>query len=393
MACETPDTSVAAECLGTSVADGGRSALIRPSMTLDFGFEQEDPVLALTVCPGKPNSTRIEEIDEPGPELGPVLVQTLAVGICGTDLEIVSGAYGWAPPGKERLVLGHEVIGKVIEAPSDCDVRAGDYVAGIVRRPDPVPCLNCAAGEWDMCRNGRYTEHGIKEIDGFLCERFRAHPAFLVKSSAQLGLSGVLIEPASVVAKAWRHIEQIGARSVWKPRVVLVTGGGPIGLLAAAMGRQRQLEVHVLDIVTDGPKPQLVKDLGANYHSSGITELARSADIIIECTGVGQLVFDILQSTPPGAITCLTGISSGSREIAADFGSLNKSMVLENGVVFGSVNANRRHYEMAVEALIKADPAWLRRITNRTVPLADWQAALKRGPDDVKPVIQLAEVP
>lgn len=347
---------------------------------------------ALTVCPGKSNSTRIEEIDEPGPELGSVLVQTLAVGVCGTDLEIVSGNYGWAPPGKERLVLGHEVIGRVIEAPSDCDVRAGDYVAGIVRHPDPVPCVNCAAGEWDMCRNGLYTERGIKEIDGFLCERFRTGPEFLVKSSPQLGLTGVLIEPASVVAKAWHHIEQIGARSVWKPEVVLVTGAGPIGLLAAAMGRQRQLEVHVLDLVQDGPKPQLVEDLGAHYHSSGISDVARRADIVIECTGVGQLVFDILNATPPGAITCLTGISSGSRAISADFGSLNKAMVLENSVVFGSVNANRRHYQMAVETLVKADPTWLRRITNKAVPLTNWHAAFERGPDDVKTVIQLAEV-
>lgn len=349
-------------------------------------------MLALTVCPGKSNSARVDNVDEPGLDLGAVLVETLAVGVCGTDREIVSGAYGWAPPGKERLILGHEVIGRVLEAPTDCNIGVGDFVAGIVRHPDPLPCVNCAAGEWDMCRNGLYTERGIKEIDGFLCERFRADPAFLVRSSPQLGLSGVLIEPASVVAKAWHHIEQIGARSVWRPEVVLVTGAGPIGLLAAAMGRQRQLEVHVLDVVTKGPKPQLVEDLGAHYHSSGITELARRADIVIECTGVGQLVFDVLQATPPGAITCLTGISSGSRAISADFGSLNKSMVLENSVVFGSVNANRRHYQMAVEALNKADPSWLRRITNKTVSLTDWQAAFNRGPDDVKALIQLAEI-
>jgi len=86
-----------------------------------------------------------------------VLVETLAVGVCGTDLEIISGAYGWAPPGHDRLVLGHESLGRVLDAPAGAAVVAGDLVVGIVRRPDPVPCANCAVGEWDFCRNGKYT--------------------------------------------------------------------------------------------------------------------------------------------------------------------------------------------------------------------------------------------
>jgi threonine dehydrogenase-like Zn-dependent dehydrogenase len=296
---------------------------------------------ALTVQPGQADSARVDEVEEPRLEDGPVLVQTLAVGVCGTDLEIMSGNYGWAPPGKERLIIGHESIGRVLEASPDSGFVAGELVAGIVRRPDPVPCVSCAAGEWDMCRNGRYTEHGIKEVDGFLRERFRIEPRYLVKCAHELGIEGVLIEPASVVAKAWEHIEKIGMRAVWKPQVVLVTGAGPIGLLAAMMGRQRQLEVHVLDLATEGPKPKLVAELGAHYHTDGIKDLATRADVIIECTGVGQLVFDILQTSPPGAITCLAGISSGGHSISVDFGVLSKSMVLENDVMFGSVNANR----------------------------------------------------
>jgi len=91
--------------------------------------------------------------------------------------------------------------------------------------------------------------------------------------------------------------------------------------------------------------------------------------VVIECTGIGQLVFDIVQATPPGSITCLTGISSGSRAVPVDGTSLNKKMVLENEVIFGSVNANRRHYEKAADALAKADLAWLGRLVNRRVPL------------------------
>lgn len=92
-----------------------------------------------------------------------------------------------------------------------CD--GGDLVDGIVRRPDPVPCDYCAAGEWDMCRNGRYTERGIKERDGYAAEQIRIEPDFAVRVDPTLGVLGVLLEPASVVAKAWDHAERIGRRS------------------------------------------------------------------------------------------------------------------------------------------------------------------------------------
>src|SRR5207248_2668388 len=140
------------------------------------------------------------------------------------------------------------------------------------RRPDPVPCLNCGLGEWDMCRNGRYTERGIKERDGYCSERYRIEARYAVRVAPGLERVGVLLEPASVLAKAWEQIERIGARAAWKPARVLVTGAGPIGLLAALMGVQRGLEVHVLDRVTEGPKPGLVRDLGAAYHSGSVAQ-------------------------------------------------------------------------------------------------------------------------
>src|SRR5438034_763088 len=79
----------------------------------------------------------------------------------------------------------------------------GDVVVGIVRHPDPVPCIHCALGEWDMCRNGLYTERGIKQAHGFAAQRFRSAPEFLVQVSPTLGMAAVLLEPASVLAKAW----------------------------------------------------------------------------------------------------------------------------------------------------------------------------------------------
>jgi threonine dehydrogenase-like Zn-dependent dehydrogenase len=93
---------------------------------------------AITVEPGTANSVRLEERPEPPPDPASLLVQMVELGVCGTDREIVAGSYGWAPPGNKRLVLGHESLGRVLEAPDTSDFSPGDLVVGIVRRPDPV---------------------------------------------------------------------------------------------------------------------------------------------------------------------------------------------------------------------------------------------------------------
>jgi threonine dehydrogenase-like Zn-dependent dehydrogenase len=344
---------------------------------------------ALTAIPLTKDSARLDDIDEPPESDGPVLVQTLAVGICGTDIEILSGEYGWPPPGRDRLVLGHESLGQVLEAPTGGDLAKGDYVVGIVRRPDPVPCANCAVNEWDFCRNGLYTERGIKEHDGYLSERYRIQPEFVVKVDLKLGFLGVLLEPTSVVAKAWEQVDRIGGRAHWDPKTVVVTGAGPIGLLATMLGVQRGLEVHVFDQVAEGLKPQLVAELGGTYHTGTIEASVKDPDVIIECTGVSSLVLDAMKYVGTGGVVCLTGVSTGGRTIDVDEGTLNRLMVLQNEVVVGSVNANRRHYQAAADGLAKADPAWLGKLITRRVPLESWQQALDRSPDDVKVVIEV----
>lgn len=344
-------------------------------------------MLAMTVEPGQAASADITEFDGPVGD-GDVLVQGLAVGICGTDIEIADGQYGAAPTGTHRLVLGHESLGRVIEAPAGSGVGPGDLVVGIVRRPDPVPCPACAAGSWDMCSNGRYTERGIKLLHGYGAQQWRVEAPFAVRVPDSLGDSGVLVEPASVVAKAWTHIESILARAPISPDTVLVTGAGPIGLLAALLAVQRGYDVTVLDRADAGPKPALVTDLGAHYHAGAVTDLP-PADIVVECTGAPSVVVDVIRRNAPAGVTCLTGVSSGGRAIELDVGDIGRRIVLENDVVFGSVNANRSHYEAAVAALARADPMWLDRLITRRVPLDSWTDGLERRADDVKPVVSL----
>ncbi len=345
---------------------------------------------AMSVIPGRPGSELIAELPDPPPSEGPILVQGLLAGLCGTDIEVLSGQ-GLPPEGRHRLVIGHESLGRVLQAPADAPVRPGDLVVGVVRRPDPVPCAACAAGQWDFCANGQYTERGIKGRDGYGATRWRVSPGFAIKVPDSLGDLGVLTEPASIVAKAWEQIEAISARGPRPGQVALVTGAGPIGMLAALLGVQRGYQMHVFDQVADGPKPSLVAALGATYHHGPIRDIGLKPDVVLECAGAGELVVELATGVNQGAVICLIGISSGQRPLPVNVHRVSASMVLQNSVMFGTVSAARRHYERAVAALAAADPGWLSALITRRVPLSSWQHALTRGPGDVKVTIDLTK--
>jgi glucose 1-dehydrogenase len=346
---------------------------------------------AITLEPHKVGTARLEDVPEPDARDGSLLVEAVAVGVCGTDTEIVEGKYGWSPPGKTRLVLGHESLGRVLQPDPSGRLKKGDLIAGMVRRPDPVPCPSCAVGEADMCSNGRYTERGIKQIDGFMSERWRIEPDYAIKVDLSLGLLGVLLEPTSVVTKAWEETEAVGNRAFWEPRTVLVTGAGPIGLLAALLGKQRGLEVHVLSREDSGPKPELVRALGATYHSGSVMAIGFEPDIVIECTGVGQVITESIRIVGSGGVVCLTGIGSGGKRTGLATADVAAEAVLRNKVVVGSVNANKRQWYKAGQALARADRSWLSGLVTRCERPENFNSALQRGPDDIKVVVQFSE--
>lgn len=346
---------------------------------------------AITVEPRKPGTARYEDVPEPDVHEGSVLVEAVSVGVCGTDVEIVEGKYGWAPPGRARLVLGHESLGRVVDPGASTSLTRGDLVVGIVRRPDPVPCPNCAVGEWDMCRNGRYTERGIKEIHGFMSERWRIEPEYAIQVDRSLGILGVLLEPMTVITKALEQVVMVGQRAFWEPKTVLVTGAGPIGLLAALRLSTRDVQVHVLDRAETGPKPDMVRALGATYHTGSVMDLEFDPDVIVECTGVGSLIADSIQKIGAGGIVCLTGVGAGgvAGQVVADVAA---AAVLKNNVLLGSVNANKRHWYKAAQNLARADRKWLSRLITRREGPEHFEQALERRPDDIKVVVQFAEI-
>jgi threonine dehydrogenase-like Zn-dependent dehydrogenase len=311
------------------------------------------------------------------------------MGVCGTDHEIAEGGYGEAPPGESNLIIGHEGLGEVLEAPAGSGFRAGDLVVGIVRRPDPVPCPACAAGEWDMCRNDRFAERGIVRRHGYGSEQWRVEPDFALAIPTALGELGVLLEPTSVLAKAWDQVDRISQRAFFLHGRALVTGAGPIGLLACLLGVQRGYEVHVVDLATKGPKRDLVEALGAHYHAGDAADLDASVDVVIECTGLGAVGRAAGQKVVSGGIMCLTGIMNVEPQFDVDATTMNRNMVLRNAVLVGTVNAGRRHWEQAVDALASADPAWLQGMITRRVPLTRWSEALVRQPQDIKVVLDL----
>ncbi len=353
------------------------------------------------MTPRKPGSGRLAEVPDPQLRDGEVLVQVHQVGLDGTDAEILRGQYGEAPPGDDHLIIGHESLGQVAKVTNGVEgLSPGDWVVPIVRRPDPTPCRNCASGEWDMCLNGQYTERGIKGLHGFLAEFYAEAPDFLVKVPAGIADVAVLLEPLSVVEKAVEQINRIQERLVWQAERAVVLGAGPIGLLAGMLLSLEGIEVHFYDTTERGIKSELAEAIGASYIWARGRKLGHElageigpVDIVVEATGYSPLVFDAMDMVAPNGVVCLTGVSGGSRKLEVSADHLNLEMVLSNKVVFGTVNANRRHFESGVRDLQKFEVRWpglLSRMITRRLPLTDFARTLERSADHIKSVVEIA---
>jgi glucose 1-dehydrogenase len=132
----------------------------------------------------------------------------------------------------------------------------------------------------------------------------------------------------------------------------------------------------------------LGQQLGGTYRTGAISDLGLRPDIVVECTGVVDLVLQAMDTVSPGGIVCLTGIGSANGPGTGSATALANDVVLKNIAVFGSVNANRRHYYRAATALAKADRSWLEQLVARRVPPDAVQQALQRAPDDIKVILE-----
>ncbi|MDB5348832.1 MAG: theronine dehydrogenase-like Zn-dependent dehydrogenase [Planctomycetota bacterium] len=358
---------------------------------------------AVAVLPGKPNSVHLRDIpapkltDQPHPHVcripdgRAVLVKTLQIGVDATDREINEALYGNAPPGGDHLVIGHELFGRVLEVGSKVtEVKPGDFVSCTVRRPGGS--LFDQIGRNDITSEEVYYERGINLCHGYLTESFVDDAEYIVKVPQNLKHLGVLSEPASVCAKAIEQAFLAQQRlQVWQPRRAFVMGAGQIGLLATMMLKLRGIEVYTL-ATKPGPhrKSEIVEAYGAKYISTKQTSLAElvkqvgKPDLIFEATGNAELCFRSMEVLAHNGALIWTSITGGKHEVTVDAARINLEWVLGNKLLVASVNGNRRHFELGIQALSHGEhtyPGVTERILTHPV----------NGLDGYKEMMQLLE--
>jgi threonine dehydrogenase-like Zn-dependent dehydrogenase len=358
---------------------------------------------AMAVFPAK-RELRVVEV--PAPKSGgdhDVTVRVREVGVCGTDREICAFHYGTPPAGREGLVLGHEALGEVVaKGPAVRSLEPGDLVALTVRRPcEDSACVACRAGRQDFCVTGRFRERGIKEADGFMTEFVVEDERYLVRVPRALSDVGVLIEPLTIAAKAGVELELILRRYPWEPTALraLVLGAGPIGLLAAMMLAARDIETFVYSLEpADSDRARLVRTFGAEYVSARDTALpdlrshVGAFDVVFEAVGTAKVAFGALGALAPNGIFVFSGVPGPGKPIEIDLDRIMRDIVLNNQVLFGTVNASRAVFEASVrqlEQLMATFPDAVRGLITERAPLED-AAALLRSPRGIKQVVALA---
>jgi threonine dehydrogenase-like Zn-dependent dehydrogenase len=314
---------------------------------------------AVAVFPAK-QSVSIIDIAEPRISTPTqVKLRMLEVGVCGTDKEICAFEYGTPPPGSDHFVLGHESLAEVVETgPAISDLCPGDLVVSTVRLPCSDPnCAPCRAGHYDFCMTGKYSEHGIKDLDGFMTElvvedRHNLHPV-----ARDLRDVAVLVEPLTIAEKAFIEVELIQKRLPWGGgrQCAVVLGSGPVGLLGAMVLINAGFETYVY---SRSPKPNEKADvaeaIGAHYISSEqvsvdqMAEQVGNIDLIYEAVGAPQFAFEVLKYLGSNGIYVFTGVPRGEKPVEFDTERIMHNLVLKNQAVVGVVNAGPQAFDRAV---------------------------------------------
>lgn len=315
---------------------------------------------AIAAVPGscEPLFWDVPEPRLPGP--GKVLCRTLRLGVCGTDRDILESAGPWVPPGEERLVLGHECLGRVEAVGEGVDrIAAGDLVVPVVRRS-----TGRHSHRVDMLAFGEYTERGIAFEDGFSAPWWLDQPQHLFRVQPELAPVAVLTEPLSVAEKgvnealALQHARLEAPVWSMEPPRVLVTGMGPIGFAAvlACLSRNWPVVMYGRD-TEDTFRAQLARRLGASYCQTSRFDAAPADveqdgfDLILECTGSDEVVLQTAGALASRGVMVWLGSSRVpvAREHNVDL--LLRHGILRNHLHVGCVNAAPRDFAWALAHL------------------------------------------
>lgn len=353
-----------------------------------------------------PHSKDVKVTDFPEPKIEKpteLKVKVLRVGICGTDREEASGGRADAPVGEKELIIGHEMLGEVVQVGNDVKkFKPKDLVVIMVRRPCSE-CEMCKKGCWDMCESGNYTERGIKQRHGFQSEFVVDDEKYAIPVPPQLRETAVLTEPTTVVEKAIDHACRLQAARLpvdpdpkkWPMgKKVLIAGLGPIGLLGAMVLRLRGADVIGMDRSAPHTlRPRLLEAMGAKFIQAKEEEVRQlKFDMILEAAGVPKLDFELIEFLKTNGVYVLTGVPGDGPPLTIDGAKLMRNIVLENQIVFGSVNANKTHFEQAVMDLEDAENKWKgvvqQFITNRVAPDNFAEVLEKKTHEEIKAIVE-----
>jgi threonine dehydrogenase-like Zn-dependent dehydrogenase len=350
---------------------------------------------ALVVTPGEAGSARVADVPAARPGPGEVVLRTLEIGVCGTDREIAEGLFGSAPEGDDELILGHELLGEVLEGAGP--FRPGELVAATVRR-SCGHCAPCAEGSVDACLTGDYRERGITALHGFASEVVTEASQHLVPIPPEVGRLGVLAEPSSVCARGIRHAETVGRRQPWQATQALVLGAGAIGVLTTCFLRLRGYEVSTASRGKAGSeKAELVEATGARYVSTSTQTLRDLAseiggfDLVVEAAGDADVMAESLAVLRRNGVACLLGIDGRPGSVSLDRRTLAVDLIVQNRALLGSVNAHPEDWSVAVRLLGELKSRWpeiAERLVGRRVEPGRFEEAFAfRG---VKATLQFA---
>jgi len=272
----------------------------------------------------------LTEVPIPGVGLGDVLVKVKATGICGTDLHID----GWDPWARRTvhppLTVGHEFSGEVVDVGSAVtDVAVGDLISGeghlVCGR-----CRNCRAGRKHLCINTR----GIGvHVDGAFAE-YVALPAANVWVHRELVSAEVaaIFDPFGNAVHTALTFPMLGED-------VLVTGAGPIGILAAMVSKHAGAR-HVVITDRSDQRLALAGSLGAtlaiNIERSTVAEAERALgmqegfDVGLEMSGSPDALRDMISSMTHGGRIAMLGLPSA--EVTIDFSTVVLNMLTIKGI-------------------------------------------------------------
>lgn len=272
------------------------------------------------------------ETDVPTAGPGQVLVRVHATSICGTDLHI----YRWDEWAAGRLnpplVVGHEVTGEIAElGPNVTRVKVGDKVS-LESHEVCGTCRFCRVNRGDICENTRII--GVDRDGGF------ADYIAINAENARVLPAGVPLHVASLMENFGNAVHTVSMVDV-RDKQVLVTGCGPVGVMAVAVARaEGAAHIYATDI--SDYRLEMARQMGAdtaiNAATENVVEVVMSgtrgqgADVLIEMSGAPSAISDGFTVLSPGGQASLLGLTPGPFEF-----DINSAVVFKSATVYGVV--------------------------------------------------------